>query len=64
MILLVSCGTAPEMIEASATETAICDAWLDSLPTRSRADTQDTINQIGVLYDTFLAACEGYKLPF
>ena len=52
------------MIEASATEAAICDAWRDSLPTRSRSDTQETITQIGILYDTFLAACPGHKLPF
>jgi hypothetical protein len=41
----------------SATEAAMCDAWQDSLPTRSRSDTPETIAQIGRGYDVFEAVC-------
>lgn len=43
--------------EVSATEAAMCDAWQDSLPTRSRSDTPETIAQIGRAYDVFEAVC-------
>ena len=43
---------------ATATEAALCDAWQDSLPTRSRADTVETQEQIGAAYDVFEAVCE------
>lgn len=42
----------------SATDEAYCDAWQDSLPSRSRADTPETIAQIGRAYDVFEAVCE------
>ena len=52
-----ACGlrTTPE---ATATETALCDVWEDSLPSRSRADTLTTQREIGRLYDVFEAVCE------
>ena len=43
--------------EGSETEREACIAWGESLPTRSRADTQATIDQITSLYATFAAAC-------
>lgn len=42
----------------SATEEAMCDAWQDSLPTRSNADTQQTVAEIGRTYDVFEAVCQ------
>ena len=42
----------------SATEAALCDVWQDSLPSRSKADTERTIAEIGRAYDVFEAACE------
>ena len=44
--------------EVTATTEAMCDAWQDSLPTRSRADTVETQEQIGAAYDVFEAVCE------
>lgn len=54
----------PVTVEATATEDARCEAWRDALPSRSRSDTQQTQDEIALLYDVFLAACEGYDLPF
>lgn len=63
-MLATGCATKPPTGAATATEAAICDAWRDSLPTRSRDDTARTRAEIGRAYDVFLAACEGYALPF
>lgn len=51
---------------ASETERALCEAWRDDLPTRSRGDSWQTQAEIGGAYDAFLAACGplGYALPF
>jgi len=43
---------------ATATEQALCDVWQDSLPSRSRSDTAQTIKEIGRAYDQFEAACQ------
>lgn len=48
----------------TATEEALCGSWNGSLPTRSRKDTPRTQAEIGHAYDTHLAACEGWELPF
>lgn len=52
--------------EATETERAQCEAWRDSLPSRSRSDSPQTQAEIGAAYDAFLAACgpRGYQLPF
>ena len=44
-----------------ATETALCQIWGQSLPTRSRADTAQTQNEIGAAYADFAAACPDWK---
>ncbi len=64
-VALVACGPAT-IPAASETEHALCQAWRDDLPTRSRADSPQTQAEIGVAYDAFLAACgpRGYALPF
>lgn len=46
------------------TERAACEAWRDSLPSRSRLDTAQTRAEIGDGYDVFLAACPGFQLMF
>lgn len=53
-LLAAGCTTTTAGIE---TERALCEAWGDALPTRSRSDTAQTQAEIGVLYDVFEAAC-------
>jgi hypothetical protein len=48
--------------EASETERALCEAWAESLPTRSREDTEQTQEEIGRSYDAQAAACPGMEL--
>lgn len=43
LVMLTGCT----MTTGGATEVAICDAWRDSLPTRSHADTEQTQQEIG-----------------
>lgn len=54
LALLAGCTTTTAGIE---TERAICEAWREALPTRSRSDTAQTQAEIGLLYDVFEAAC-------
>lgn len=42
---------------ASAIEAELCRQWRDSLPTRSRQDTEQTRGEIGRAYDVQAAAC-------
>lgn len=56
--------TKPTTPAVSEIEYEICRTWQSSLPTRSGADTQQTKDEIGNQYDDFLAACEGWVLPF
>jgi hypothetical protein len=52
-------GCANTMTQAGATETALCDEWRDSLPTRSRSDTTQTQDEIQVAIATHAAVCLG-----
>jgi hypothetical protein len=45
----------------TATERELCIAWRDSLPTRSRQDTKETQEQIGIGYDVQAAACPAWR---
>lgn len=54
LVMLTGCTTMPG---AGATERAICDAWEDTLPTRSRADTEQTQDEVGQNRATFAAVC-------
>lgn len=56
--VLSGCGNL--MGQATATEAAICQAWGDSLPTRSHADTQVTQDEIAVAYADFVNACQNW----
>lgn len=60
-VMLTACSGP---IAGSETEGAVCSAWKDALPTRSRSDTQQTVDEIEVGYDAFLAACPHLELPF
>lgn len=46
---------------ATVTERELCRQWRDSLPTRSRADTEQTRAEIGRAYDVQAAACPGLE---
>lgn len=63
---LMLCGVslsacAPTMIADTATERELCIQWRDSLPTRSRSDTEQTRAEIGRAYDIQAAACPNWK---
>ena len=51
---------------ATETERTQCREWRDSLPSRSKNDTEQTKAEIGTSYDVYLAACGplGFELPF
>ncbi|MEM6727016.1 MAG: hypothetical protein AAF618_00825 [Pseudomonadota bacterium] len=38
-------------------QAALCVAWGEALPTRSRSDTAQTQDEIEAAYDAFAAAC-------
>lgn len=56
LAMLTGCQMTAQKV--SGTETALCDAWQDSLPTRSRADTEQTKAEIWRLYKRFEAVCQ------
>ena len=56
--LLAACAPVTVTSEGSATEQALCEAWRDSLPTRSHADTEQTQAEIGRAYDVVGVTCE------
>lgn len=51
----------PSTMQATETETALCESWGRSLPTRSRSDTEQTRAEIQIAYADFLGACPGYE---
>ena len=57
MIALILSACAPLKAPATATEATICRLWGESLPTRSRSDTDQTQQEIGAAYADFAAAC-------
>ena len=63
-LLAGGCGTTTRTGAVTETERAVCDAWRDSLPSRSRSDTIETRHAIGRAYDEFLAACPDHSLAF
>ncbi len=58
-LMLTACQ--PMTNAAGATETALCRTWGESLPTRSRSDTPQTITEIGNAYSDFAAACPKFQ---
>lgn len=64
-IALTLCGAilsacAPTTPAATAIEAELCRQWRDSLPTRSRSDTEQTRAEIGRAYDVQAAACPNW----
>ncbi len=57
-LILTAC--APMKAPGGATEDALCRAWGESLPTRSHADTPETIAEIGAAIADFAAACPAH----
>lgn len=56
--ILSGCSLIPPPTPAvSETEKTLCEVWRESLPTRSRSDTEQTFAEIGEGYDAFEAAC-------
>ena len=62
---LILSGCASMTTPDTATERALCRVWGESLPTRSRSDTEQTQTEIAEAYADFAAACSGfgYLLP-
>ena len=57
MLALTLTACAPSKMQATATETTLCRVWGESLPTRSRRDTEQTKVEIEQGYADFAAAC-------
>jgi hypothetical protein len=60
-LIALTSGCATMTTQGSETEIAICEGIGGALPTRSRDDTQTTINEITMLYATFAAVCEAQQ---
>ena len=60
LMILSACETSTRTT-ATATEAALCQAWGQSLPTRSRQDTEQTQDEIATAYATFAAACPNHE---
>ena len=60
LILTGLIGCAPTTTPVTATEAALCRAWGESLPSRSRADTAQTQAEIQLGYADFQNACPGF----
>jgi hypothetical protein len=59
VMYLTSCTTI--LTVGSETEGVICESIGYALPTRSRHDTQTTIDETTRLYATFAAACPAFE---
>ena len=55
LLMLTGCTT---LTTATETEQALCDAWRDSLPTRSRSDTAQTQREVGQAYAMQQSICK------
>lgn len=55
--LVVGCTQSQPIPVAIETERELCIQWRDSLPTRSRSDTERTQQEIGYAYDVQALAC-------
>lgn len=60
LALTAQSGCVNWMTQAGATERALCQVWGESLPTRSRSDTEQTASEIQAAYADFLNACPGW----
>ena len=58
VIGLGGCGTM--LPQSSATEVELCRSWGESLPSRSRSDTDQTKAEIQISYADFQNACPAF----
>jgi hypothetical protein len=58
--LVLMTGCVSTTMPGGATEREVCIAWGESLPTRSRSDTDQTKAEIQRAYATFAAACPAF----
>jgi len=56
-LMMLTSGCVTTMTQASETEQAICEAWGGSLPSRSRSDTAQTIDEVGRAIAIYEAVC-------
>ena len=56
-LLMLTSGCVTTMTQASETEQAICEAWGGSLPSRSRSDTPQTIDEVGRAIAIYESVC-------
>lgn len=59
-LLAILSGCANTTSQGFATERALCRAWGQNLPTRSRSDSQQTQQEIQRLYVVFESACSQF----
>ena len=59
--VLILSGCASMKTPGTATERTLCRVWGESLPTRSRSDTQQTQTEISEAYADFATACPDYE---
>jgi hypothetical protein len=59
-LMLAVAGCQMTTPAATGIERALCEAWRDSLPSRSRSDTAQTRAEIGAAYDVQAAACPAF----
>lgn len=60
LILMAGCASVSRTT-ASATEDQICRELGEALPTRSKQDTQTTIDEITLLYAVFVSQCPDHE---
>lgn len=58
--LAAGCTQSQQIVAVSETEREICIQWRDSLPTRSRSDTERTQQEIGYAYDVQGMVCPNW----
>ena len=58
-VILSACAQTTSAV--TETEGELCRQWRDSLPTRSKKDTEQTRAEIGRAYDVQAAACPNWK---
>lgn len=61
LAVTVTSGCGSLTMPDGATEGALCQIWGESLPTRSRSDTEQTQAEIQVAYADFLGSCPDWS---
>ena len=61
LVLIGLTGCENLTMPGGATEQALCEIWGESLPTRSRMDTEQTAAEIQEAYVDFTLACPAWS---